>query len=150
MERTLILVKPDALQRGLAGEIISRFENRGLQIVALKLMNVSQALAREHYKEHEGKPFFSSLVEYITCCPVIAMVVQGPGAIELVRMTLGATNPASAAPGSIRGDLGISIGRNLVHGSDSAASAQREVALFFKNDELFDYSRTADPWILES
>jgi nucleoside-diphosphate kinase len=149
MERTLILVKPDAVQRGLIGHIISRFEDRGLQIVGLKLMNVSEALAKEHYKEHTGKPFFDSLVQYITCCPVVAMVVQGLGAIEMARTTIGATNPAAAAPGSIRGDLAVSIGRNLVHGSDSAASAQREVALFFKNDELLEYSRAADPWILE-
>jgi nucleoside-diphosphate kinase len=149
MERTLILVKPDAVQRGLIGELISRFENRGLQIVGLKLMSISQAVAKEHYKEHAGKPFFDSLVQYITCCPVVAMVAQGPGAIEMARTTIGATNPAAAAPGSIRGDLAVSIGRNLVHGSDGAASAQREIALFFKNDELADYPRTADSWILE-
>jgi nucleoside-diphosphate kinase len=150
MERTLILVKPDGLQRGLVGEIISRFERRGLQIVGLKLMIVSRTLAQEHYKEHINKPFFASLVDYITCCPVVAMAVQGPGAIEIVRTTIGATDPASAAPGSIRGDLGISIGRNLVHGSDSAASARREVGLFFKEGELFEYSRTVDAWISES
>jgi nucleoside-diphosphate kinase len=150
MERTLILVKPDAVQRGLIGEIISRFENRGLQIVGLKLTNVNQALAEEHYKEHRGKPFFDSLVRYITCCPVVAMVVQGPAAIDLARTAIGATNPVIAAPGSIRGDLALSIGRNLVHGSDSPLSAQREVALFFKDDELIEYSRTAEPWIVES
>lgn len=150
MERTLILVKPDAVQRGLVGEIISRFERRGLRIVGLKLMRVSTALAQEHYKEHAAKPFFKGLVDYITTCPIVAMVVEGPGAIELVRVTIGATNPAAAAPGSIRGDLGISIGRNLVHGSDSAASAQRELALFFKADELLGYERATDPWILES
>jgi nucleoside-diphosphate kinase len=150
MERTLILVKPDAVQRGLIGEIIARFEDRGLQIIGLKLMNVNQALAKEHYKEHAGKPFFDSLVRYITCCPVVVMVVQGPAAIDIARTTIGATNPATAVPGSIRGDLAISIGRNLVHGSDSAASAQREVALFFKDDELIEYSRTADRWIDES
>jgi nucleoside-diphosphate kinase len=150
MERTLILVKPDAVQRSLIGEVISRFEERGLQIVGLKLMSVDQPLAKEHYKEHAGKPFFDSLVRYITCCPVVAMVIQGPAAIDIVRTTIGATNPAVAAPGSIRGDLAVSIGRNLVHGSDSAASAQREVALFFRDDELIDYSRTADRWIVES
>ena len=150
MERTLILVKPDAVQRGLVGEIISRLERRGLQIVALKLTSVSTALAQEHYKEHAGKPFFKGLVDYITSCPIVAMVVEGPNAIEIARTTIGATNPAAAAPGSIRGDLGVSIGRNLVHGSDSVASAQREVALFFKKDELLDYDRTSDPWILES
>jgi nucleoside-diphosphate kinase len=150
MERTLILAKPDAVQRGLVGELISRFERRGLKIVGLKLMSVSKSLAQEHYKEHVGKPFFQGLVDYITCCPVVAMVVQGPKAIELARTTIGATNPAVAAPGSIRGDLGVSIGRNLVHGSDGAASAEREVALFFKAEELADYERGADIWILES
>ena len=149
MERTLILAKPDAVQRGLVGELISRFERRGLKIVGLKLMSVSKALAQEHYKEHVGKPFFQGLVDYITCCPVVAMVVQGPKAIELARTTIGATNPAAAAPGSIRGDLGVSIGRNLVHGSDGAASAEREVALFFGAEELSDYDRGADTWILE-
>jgi len=150
MERTLILVKPDAVQRGLVGEIISRLERRGLQIVALKLTSVSTSLAQEHYKEHAGKPFFNGLVEYITSCPIVAMVVEGPNAIEIARTTIGATNPAAATPGSIRGDLGVSIGRNLVHGSDSVASAQREVVLFFKKDELLNYARTSDPWILES
>jgi nucleoside-diphosphate kinase len=150
MERTLILAKPDAVQRGLVGELIARFERRGLTIVGLKLINISKALAQEHYKEHVGKPFFQGLVDYITCCPVVAMVVQGPKAIEIARSTIGATNPAAAAPGSIRGDLAISIGRNLVHGSDGAASAEREVALFFKADELLDYARSADQWILES
>jgi nucleoside-diphosphate kinase len=150
MERTLILAKPDAVQRGLVGELISRFERRGLKIVGLKLMSVSLSLAQEHYKEHVGKPFFQGLVDYITCCPVVAMVVQGPKAIELARTTIGATNPAAAAPGSIRGDLGVSIGRNLVHGSDGASSAAREVALFFKAEELSDYARGTDAWILES
>jgi len=149
MERTLILAKPDALQRALVGEIVSRFERRGLRIVGMKLMRVSTALAQEHYKEHAGKPFFKGLVDYITTCPIVAMVVEGPGAIEIARASIGATNPAQAAPGSIRGDLGVSIGRNLVHGSDSVESAQREVALFFKPDELLDYARATDPWILE-
>ncbi|HXW52314.1 MAG TPA: nucleoside-diphosphate kinase [Candidatus Acidoferrales bacterium] len=149
MERTLILAKPDALQRALVGEIVSRFERRGLRIVGMKLMRVSTALAQEHYKEHAGKPFFKGLVDYITTCPIVAMVVEGPRAIEIARASIGATNPAQAAPGSIRGDLGVSIGRNLVHGSDSVESAQREVALFFKPDELLDYARATDPWILE-
>jgi len=150
MERTLILAKPDAVQRGLVGELITRFERRGLKIVGLKLMNVSTALAQEHYKEHVGKAFFKGLVDYITCCPVVAMVVQGPNAIEIARTTIGATNPVAAAPGSIRGDLGVSIGRNLVHGSDGPASAAREVSLFFKTDELFEYERGSDRWVLES
>jgi len=150
MERTLILAKPDAVQRGLVGELITRFERRGLKIVGLKLMNVSTALAQEHYKEHVGKAFFKGLVDYITCCPVVAMVVQGPNAIEIARTTIGATNPVAAAPGSIRGDLGVSIGRNLVHGSDGPASAAREVSLFFKPDELFEYESGSDRWVLES
>ena len=149
MERTLILAKPDAVQRGLVGELIGRFERRGLQIAGLKMMLVSSDLAHEHYKEHAAKPFFQSLVDYITSCPIVAMVLQGPNAIEIVRTTIGATDPALAPPGSIRGDLGISIGRNLVHGSDSAASAQREVKLFFRDDELQQYPRSADQWILE-
>ncbi|MBV8339805.1 MAG: nucleoside-diphosphate kinase [Candidatus Eremiobacteraeota bacterium] len=150
MERTLIIAKPDAVQRGLVGELIARFERRGLKIVGLKLMNVNTALAQEHYKEHTGKPFFGGLVSYITGCPVVIMVVQGPNAIEIARATIGTTNPVAAASGSIRGDLSVSIGRNLVHGSDGPQSAEREVALFFKSDELLDYERSADRWIFES
>lgn len=149
MERSLILVKPDAVQRGLIGEVLSRFERRGLQIVGLKLVRVSEALAQEHYKEHVGRKFFGSLVDYITSCPIVAVVVQGPDAVEIARTTIGATNPVEAAPGSIRGDLGVSIGRNLVHGSDSAASAEREVKIFFTDDELHSYARSADGWIFE-
>lgn len=149
MERTLILAKPDAMQRGLVGELICRFERRGLQIVGLKLMLVSEALAQEHYQEHRGKPFFQSLVDYITSCPIVAMVVLGPNAVEIARTTIGATNPAAAAPGSIRGDYGLSIGRNLVHGSDSLSSAEREIKLFFTDGELHRYPRSVDHWILE-
>ncbi len=149
MERTLILAKPDAVQRGLVGELIARFERRGLKIVGLKLMAVTKVLAQEHYKEHVGKPFFQGLVDYISACPIVAMVLQGPKAIEIARSTIGATNPLVAAPGSIRGDLAISIGRNLIHGSDGIESAQREVALFFKPDELLDYARDTDRWVLE-
>ncbi|MDQ6780629.1 MAG: nucleoside-diphosphate kinase [Candidatus Eremiobacteraeota bacterium] len=149
MERSLILIKPDAVQRGLIGEVLSRFERRGLQIVGLKLVRVSEALAQEHYKEHVGKKFFGSLVDYITSCPIVALVVQGSNAVEIARTTIGATNPVAAAPGSIRGDFGISIGRNLVHGSDSPASAEREVKIFFKDDELLSYARSADQWIFE-
>ena len=149
MERTLILAKPDAVQRGLIGEIVTRFERRGLQIVGMKLMHVGTTLAREHYKEHVGKPFFKGLVDYITSTPVVAMVVEGPNAIEVCRTTIGATNPVAATPGSIRGDLGIEVGRNLVHGSDSAKSAKREIKLFFKTSELVDYKRTVQRWITE-
>ncbi len=150
MERTLILAKPDAVQRGLVGDIIARLERRGLQIVALKLMRVTPALAHEHYKEHQGKPFFAGLIDYITSCPIVAMVVQGPRAVDVARSTIGATDPAAAAPGTIRGDLGLTVGRNLVHGSDSPASAAREVALFFRPDELLDYARSSDTWISEN
>lgn len=149
MERTLILAKPDAVQRGLVGEIVSRFERRGLQIVGMKLMHVSAALAREHYKEHFGKPFFKGLVEYITSTPVLAMVVEGPSAVEICRTTIGATNPVAATPGSIRGDFGVEVGRNLVHGSDSVKNGKREVKLFFKASELVSYRRTAQRWITE-
>ena len=145
----MILVKPDGVQRGLIGEIISRFERRGLQIVGMKFMNVSSALAREHYKEHVGKPFFKSLVEYITSTPVAALVVEGPNAIEICRTAIGATNPIAATPGSIRGDFAVQVGRNLVHGSDSTKSAKREVKLFFKASELVGYKRTAQRWITE-
>ena len=149
MERTLILAKPDAVQRGLIGEVISRFERRGLQIVGMKLMQVSTELAREHYKEHVGKPFFNGLVEYITSTPVVAMVIEGPSAVEICRATIGATNPVNAAPGSIRGDLGVQVGRNLVHGSDSVESGKRESSLFFKDAELVSYDRSMQRWITE-
>ncbi len=149
MERTLILVKPDGVQRALVGEIIGRFERRGLQIVGLKLIDVTSALAKEHYKEHVGKAFFKSLVDYITSCPIVAMVVEGPKAIEVCRATIGATDPVAATPGSIRGDFGTTIGRNLVHGSDSPRSAKREIKLFFRASELHGYNRTMMRWIAE-
>ena len=149
MERTLILAKPDAVQRGLIGEIVCRFERRGLQIVGMKLMQVSTELAREHYKEHVGKPFFNGLVEYITSTPVVAMVIEGANAVEICRATIGATNPVNAAPGSIRGDFGMQVGRNLVHGSDSPESGKRESALFFKDAELVTYERSTQRWITE-
>ncbi|MBC5805036.1 MAG: nucleoside-diphosphate kinase [Candidatus Eremiobacter antarcticus] len=150
MERTLILAKPDAVQRGLVGELIGRLERRGLRIAGLKFMRVSRATAEEHYKEHSAKPFFAGLVEYITACPIVALAMEGPNAVDIARATIGATNPANATPGSIRGDLAVSIGRNLIHGSDSLASAKRELDLFFGIDELFDYQRSAEPWIFES
>jgi len=150
MERTLILAKPDAVQRGLMGEIIARLERRGLKIVGLKLIKVSKELAQAHYEEHRDKPFFQGLIDYITWCPIAAMVVEGPDAIEIARSTIGSTNPVVAAPGSIRGDLGVSVSRNLVHGSDGPASAEREIKLFFKSDELFQYKRVADLWMLGS
>jgi nucleoside-diphosphate kinase len=149
MERTLVIVKPDAMQRGLAGELISRFERRGLKIVGLKLIRIDQALANSHYGEHVGKPFFDGLVQFITASPVIVAVLEGTNAIEAVRNTMGPTNPTAAGPGTIRGDLALELGRNMVHGSDSPASAKREIDLFFKADELLDYGRELDGWIFE-
>ena len=133
-ERTLVLVKPDAMQRRLAGEIVARFEARGLTIKAARLVQVDAALAREHYAEHTEKPFFGELVEFITSSPTLALVLEGEGAIAVVRTTMGGTNPADAAPGTIRGDLALSMPDNLVHGSDSPESAQREVSLWFGNE----------------
>lgn len=148
-ERTLILVKPDGMQRGLAGEIISRLESRGLRIVGLRMLRVDEALAKRHYAEHEGKPFFAGLIDYITSSPIIAAVLEGTRAIEVVRKTIGGTNPADAEPGTIRGDLAIELGRNLIHGSDGPDSATREIALFFDESQLFDYERDVDRWIFE-
>ena len=149
MERTLVLVKPDAMQRGLAGEILNRLERRGLRIVGLKLLQVDRALAERHYGEHVGKPFYEGLVAYITACPIIAAVLEGTDAVEAVRSTMGKTNPRDAAPGTIRGDFGLEIGRNLIHGSDSPQSATREVALFFGTNELHTVQRDVDRWVFE-
>jgi nucleoside-diphosphate kinase len=131
VDRTLILVKPDAFARGLTGEIIARFENKGLKIVALQHMTVTEDLAKQHYAEHDGKPFFGELVEFITSGPIVAMVLEGEEAIRAARQVIGATNPLEAAPGSIRGDYAIAVGQNMVHGSDSPESGRREAALFF-------------------
>ena len=131
MERTLILVKPDAFARGLTGEIIRRFESKGLKITALRHMQVTEDLAKQHYAEHDGKPFFGELVEFITSGPIVALVLEGESAIKAARQVIGATNPLEAAPGSIRGDLAIEVGQNMVHGSDSPESGQREASLFF-------------------
>ena len=149
METTLVLLKPDAVQRGLVGEIVNRLEKTGLKITGMKLMQVTQELANQHYGEHVGKPFFEGLVSFMTSGPIVAMAVQGNGAVAIVRKTMGATNPAESPPGTVRGDYGIDIGRNLVHGSDSVESAAREVDLFFEESELVDYSRATDPWITE-
>ncbi|MCH8225677.1 MAG: nucleoside-diphosphate kinase [Chloroflexi bacterium] len=149
MERTLFLVKPDGIQRGLVGEIISRLEGRGLKLVAMKLMRMEEDQARRHYGEHVDRPFFPGLVEFITSGPLVAMVWEADNAVEIVRGTIGGTDPVSSAPGTIRGDLGVNIGRNLVHGSDSTESAQREISLFFSPQEILDYSRSVDPWITE-
>jgi nucleoside-diphosphate kinase len=149
LERTLVLIKPDAMQRGLAGEVISRIERRGLKIVAIRLLRVSKALARTHYAEHEGKPFFDGLVGYITSSPVIAAVFEGKNAIKSTRQTMGATDPIEAAPGSIRADFGLEKGRNLTHASDSPASARREIALFFGDTPPIAWARDADRWVFE-
>jgi nucleoside-diphosphate kinase len=134
MERTLILVKPDAFARSLTGEIIARFERKGLRLAALKLMTMSRELAEEHYAEHEGKPFFEELVSFITSGPLVAMVLEGESAIQAARQVIGATNPLEASAGSIRGDFAISVGQNMVHGSDGPDSAKREVGLFFGSE----------------
>ena len=131
MDRTLILVKPDAFARHLTGEIIARFERKGLQLAALKMMTIDEELAREHYAEHEGRDFFDALVTFITSAPLVAMVLEGPRAVQAARQVVGATDGIAAAPGSIRGDYALEVRRNLVHGSDSAESAEREIALFF-------------------
>ena len=135
-ERTLVLVKPDAVQRRLAGDILARFERRGLDVVAVKLVLVDAALAEEHYAEHREKPFFGELVEFITSAPTLALVLEGESAIRVVRSTMGATNPVESAPGTIRGDLALAMPNNLVHGSDSPESAEREIQLWFSDDEL--------------
>jgi nucleoside-diphosphate kinase len=149
VERTLILIKPDAMQRGLAGEIITRLERRGLKIVAMRMMKVTKPLAKQHYAEHDGKPFFAGLVEYITSSPILAAVFEGSGAIVAVRQTMGKTNPLEAETGSIRGDYGLEKGRNLTHASDSPTSAKREIALFFGDMPPLAWPRDTDRWVFE-
>ncbi|MCA9962073.1 MAG: nucleoside-diphosphate kinase [Anaerolineales bacterium] len=149
MERTLILVKPDGVQRGLIGEIVSRFERRGLKLAGMKFMQMSRELAEQHYGIHKGRPFYDALVDYITSGPIVAMAWEGKEAIAAARATMGATNPVSAAPGTIRGDFGMEIGRNLVHGSDSVENGVKEVSLFFKEEELVAWDRVTDSWIRE-
>jgi len=148
MERTFVMLKPDAVQRGLIGEIISRFEKRGLKIIALKLLQVPQSLAEKHYAVHKERPFYQGLISYVTSGPVVAMVLEGPSAIQAARNTMGATNPVAAAPGTIRADFGMEIGRNLVHGSDGAETAAFEMNLWF-GDALDTWQRDQDRWILE-
>lgn len=148
-ERTLVIVKPDGVQRGLTGEIVSRFERRGLKIVAMRFGVIDVALAKRHYAEHEGKPFYAGLVDYITSGPSLVMVLEGPRAIEMTRSTVGSTRPWEAAPGTIRADFGTSVGRNLVHASDSVASGEREVGLFFAGETLSTWARDTDRWIYD-
>lgn len=149
LQRTFVAIKPDGVQRGLVGEIISRFERKGLKIVGMKFMTVSRELAENHYGEHKGKPFFEGLVGFITSGPIVAMCLEGKDAIAISRNIIGATNPATAALGTIRGDLALEIGRNMVHGSDSPESAKREVGIFFNEKELSDWTRTVQCWVTE-
>ena len=149
MERTLVLVKPDGVQRGLIGEIISRLEKRGLRLVAAKFIQVSQELAETHYAIHKDKPFYAGLIKYITSAPVMAMVWEGPNAVVAIRQTMGATRPTDAAPGSVRHDFALEVGRNLTHASDSVENGEKEVALWFKTAELVDWKRDMDQWIFE-
>tara|TARA_Y100000814_G_scaffold293323_1_gene274414 strand:- start:2490 stop:2942 length:453 start_codon:yes stop_codon:yes gene_type:complete len=147
MEKTLILLKPDSLQRGLSGEIISRFEKKGFKIIGMKLIKVSKDLAETHYSEHKGKPFFEDLVAFITSSPIIAMVIETQNAINIARNMMGSTNPIDALPGTIRGDFGISVEYNIIHGSDSETSAKKEISLFFNEKELIEYSKPIQKWI---
>ncbi len=143
------MVKPDGVQRNLVGEIIARFEKRGIKIAALKMLRISRELAEKHYGEHKGKPFFEPLVDFITSGPVVAMVLEGKDVVSTARDMMGATNPLKAAPGTIRGSYGMDVGRNVVHGSDSPESAAREIALFFAPEEVIDYNKEVDSWLYE-
>jgi nucleoside-diphosphate kinase len=147
LERTLIIVKPEGVQRGLIGQVLARFEAKGFKLVGLKMIQISRELARQHYAEHEGKPFFEGLVSHITSSPVVVGVLEGPNVIATTRLLMGPTKPAEAPAGTIRGDYGVDVGLNIIHGSDGPASAEREVALFFQPDELISYPRSVDRWI---
>ncbi len=148
LERSLVLIKPDAIQRGLAGEIISRIERRGLKILATKMLQMDKALAQRHYAIHKDRVFFDDLVNFITSSPIIAIIFQGKNGIEIIRQTMGETDPAKAKPGTIRGDFGSDISHNLIHGSDSVESALKEIDLFFSHKEILDYQRDIDKWIV--
>tara|TARA_B100000029_G_C17608988_1_gene968599 strand:+ start:11773 stop:12222 length:450 start_codon:yes stop_codon:yes gene_type:complete len=149
MEQTLILIKPDAMQRGIAFEILARLERRGLKLAGLRLLQVEQPMAERHYAEHEGKPFFAGLVSYITSSPIIAAVFEGTNAVSAARQTIGSTNPTESSPGTIRGDFGLEIGRNLIHGSDSVESAEREIGIFFEGQPVIQWKKDTDKWIFE-
>ena len=149
-ERTLVLLKPDAVQRGLVGEIVGRLENRGWKIVGLKFMRMTDEVARKHYAEHVEKPFFPGLAAFMMSRPIIAIALEGENVVDAVRKSMGSTNPQDANPGTIRGDLAVNIGRNLIHGSDSVESAIRELAIFFNGEELYEYERETDNWVTES
>lgn len=148
-ERTLVLVKPDGVQRGLVGEVLRRLERKGYRILALKMLRMTEEMARRHYAEHVEKPFFKSLSEFITSGPLVAMVLEGPAVVATVRQMMGATDPAKSAPGTIRGDLALTIGMNIIHGSDSVERAAQEVAVFFEPGEVLEYRRDVENWILE-
>ena len=150
MNKTLALVKPDGVQRGLSGQIISRIEAKGLKIVGMKMIRMDSELAKSHYSDHVEKPFFPALIAFITSGPIIALALEGPNCVQALRNLMGTTNRIEATPGSIRGDLGLSVGNNLIHGSDSEESAVKELGIFFKKDELFEYKRSIDDWIIES
>ncbi len=147
MERTFVMIKPDGVQRGLIGQIVGRFEAKGLKLVAAKMLQVSQELAREHYAEHKDRPFFGELVGFVTSSPVFAMLWEGPSAIAIARTMMGKTNPVESAPGTIRGDFGVSVGMNIIHGSDSPESAAKEIKLWFSDSEIAAYDRTISKWI---
>lgn len=147
MERSFIMVKPDGVQRNLVGEIVSRFEKKGFKLVGAKLMTVSKELAEEHYGEHKERPFFGELVDFITSSPVFAMVWEGENVIATARQMMGKTNPVDAAPGTIRGDFGVTMGKNVIHGSDSPESAQREINLWFNDNEVSEYNKPVDEWV---
>ena len=149
MERSLVLVKPDGVQRGLVGEVIARLERRGLRLVAGKFMWVSKSLAENHYAVHKGKPFYDGLIKYITSAPVMAMVWEGPNAVAAIRQTMGATRPWEAAPGTIRHDFALEVGRNITHASDSPENGEKEAALWFKKEEIVEWDREVDKWIFE-
>lgn len=147
MERSFIMIKPDGVQRNLVGEIVSRFEQKGFKLVGAKLMTVSKELAEEHYGEHKERPFFGELVDFITSSPVFAMVWEGENVIATARQMMGKTNPADALPGTIRGDFGVTMGKNVIHGSDSPESAGREISLWFKENEVSEYNKPVDEWV---
>lgn len=147
MEKTFLMVKPDGVQRNLVGEVVSRFENKGFQLVGAKLMVITKELAEKHYAEHKERPFFGGLVEFITSSPVFAMVWEGEGVIATARKMMGATNPQESDPGTIRGDFGVQVGQNIIHGSDSPESAEREIGLFFNEEELTTYDKTINKWV---
>lgn len=150
MERSLVLIKPDAVQRYLVGEIISRLEKRGLKIVAMKMLWMDRALAEQHYAVHRDKPFFNDLIKFITSGPIIAAIFEGEKAVDSIRQSMGTTDPKKAAPGTIRADLGLNMEHNMIHGSDSADNAEKEISIFFKPDEIFNYTRDADKWVTGS